>query len=63
MNKDRALKDLMYFLSIEGITGHEKQIAASDKQTLIESNVPEEYIFFDKFRNYIKFRNIYCCYF
>lgn len=48
MNKDRALKDLMYFLSIEGITGQEKQIASSVKQTLIESNVPEEYIFFDK---------------
>ena len=46
MNKDNALNDLMYFLSIEGITGQEKNIALAVKQSLIEAKVPEEYIFF-----------------
>ena len=48
MNKDNALNDLMHFLSIEGITGQEKNIALAVKQSLIEAKVPEEYIFFDK---------------
>ena len=48
MNKDNALNDLMYFLSIEGITGNEKNIALAVKQSLIDANVPENYIFFDQ---------------
>jgi len=48
MNKDNALNDLMHFLSIEGITGQEKNIALAVKQSLIEAKVPEEYVFFDK---------------
>ena len=46
MNKDNALNDLMHFLSIEGITGQEKNIALAVKQSLIEAKVPEEYVFF-----------------
>ena len=39
MNKDVALNDLMNFLSIEGVTGQEKNIALAVKQSLIESKI------------------------
>ncbi len=48
MRKENALSDLMLFLSIEGITGKEKKIAEKVKQSLIDSKIPEEYIFYDK---------------
>jgi len=54
MNKDNAFNDLMHFLSIEGITGQEKNIAHAVKQSLIEAKVPEEYIFFDKVNIFLK---------
>ena len=47
MNKENALKDLLKFLYIEGVTGNEKKIALEVKKTLIEAKIPEEYIFFD----------------
>ena len=55
MDKEIALKDLMKFLSIEGITGHEKNIAFEVKKNLIESKVPEEFIFFDEANKHIPF--------
>ncbi len=43
-----AKKDLLDFLSIEGITGYEKNIANLVKRKLIDYGVPSKYIFFDK---------------
>ena len=47
-DKKKSLDDLVKFLSIEGITGEEKNIALSVREDLINSGVPAEYISFDK---------------
>ena len=46
-DKKKSLEDLMRFLSIEGITGEEHDIAMNIKDDLINSGVPPEYITFD----------------
>ena len=43
-----ALKDLLDFLSVEGVTGSEKNIANLVVKKLISIGIPKKYIFFDK---------------
>ena len=43
-----AKKDLLDFLSIEGITGYEKNIANLVKRKLIDYGIPSKYIFLIK---------------
>ena len=45
---DKAVNDLLDLLSIEGITGSEKNIANLVIKKLISIGVPKKYIFFDK---------------
>ena len=47
-NLSENIKNVIEFLSIEGVTGYEKNIALSVKDKLIKYGVPEEYIFFDE---------------
>ena len=47
INNEENIRDLIEFLSTEGITGEEKKIAYAVKNKLINYGVPEEYIFFD----------------
>ena len=47
-DKKSALDDLIKCLSIEGITGEEKNIAMNVRNELISSGVPSECISFDK---------------
>ena len=44
-NLSENIKNVIEFLSIEGVTGYEKNIALSVKDKLIKYGVPEEYIF------------------
>ena len=46
-DKKQSLDDLIKFLSIEGVTGEERDIAMSIKNDLISSGIPSEYITFD----------------
>jgi len=48
IDNEENIKDLIEFLSIEGITGEEKKIAYAVKNKLINYGVPEEYIYFDE---------------
>ena len=45
---DVALKDLLDFLSVEGVTGSERNIANLVVKKLISIGIPKKYIFFDK---------------
>ena len=45
---DVALKDLLDFLSVEGVTGSERNIANLVIKKLISIGIPKKYIFFDK---------------
>tara|TARA_S200000501_G_scaffold378381_1_gene440675 strand:+ start:9003 stop:10193 length:1191 start_codon:yes stop_codon:yes gene_type:complete len=47
INKKQSLDDLIKFLSIEGITGQEKNIAKSVEQDLLNAGIPKEYIAYD----------------
>tara|TARA_B100000579_G_C22811776_1_gene845653 strand:+ start:716 stop:1906 length:1191 start_codon:yes stop_codon:yes gene_type:complete len=46
-DKKQSLDDLIKFLSIEGVTGEERDIAMSIKNDLISSGIPSEFITFD----------------
>ena len=45
---DVALKDLLDLLSVEGVTGSEKNIANLVIKKLVSIGIPKKYIFFDK---------------
>ena len=47
IDKKQCLNDLIKFLSIEGITGEEKNIANAVEEDLINSGIPREYIKYD----------------
>ncbi len=47
INKQQSLDDLMKFLSVEGITGEERNIAKSVEEDLIKAGIPKEYIMYD----------------
>ena len=48
MTVDVALKDLFDLLSVEGVTGSEKNIANLVIKKLVSIGIPKKYIFFDK---------------
>jgi tripeptide aminopeptidase len=48
MTVDVALKDLLDLLSVEGVTGSEKNIANLVIKKLVSIGIPKKYIFFDK---------------
>ena len=45
---DTAIKDLLGLLSVEGITGSERNIANLVIKKLLSAGIPKKYIFFDK---------------
>lgn len=47
IDKKQCLNDLIKFLSIEGITGEEKNIANAVEEDLVNSGIPREYIKYD----------------
>ena len=51
-NLSENIKNVIEFLSIEGVTGYEKNIALRVKDKLIKYGVPEEYIFFDEAKKF-----------